>query len=153
MTDHLAGVEPAVHRSGIRVPYQWWAGETATRFFTAIRDEQKVMGTQCSTCGRVFLPPRKNCPSCFGRNEKWVTLSPEGELVSFTVARRQFAALPKKVPIIFGLVKLDGADTALLHMLGEVDPSDVRIGMRVRAKFADDRKGRITDIEYFKPVS
>jgi len=153
MTDHLAGVEPAVHRSGIRVPYQWWAGETATRFLTAIRDEQKIMGTECSTCKRVFLPPRSTCPSCYTRNEKWLDLSTEGELVSFTVARKQFAALRKKAPIVFGLIKLDGADTALLHTLGEVDPSDVKIGMRVRAKFAAERTGGITDIEYFKPVS
>ena len=153
MTDQLAGVEPAVYRSGISVPYQWWAGETATRFFAAIRDEQKIMGTECSTCKRVFLPPRSTCPSCFTRNETWRDLSPEGELVSFTVARKQLAALPKKAPVIFGLVKLDGADTALLHTLGEVSPSEVKIGMRVRAKFAAERTGKITDIEYFKPIS
>lgn len=152
MTDEFAGVEPAVYRSGINVPYHWWAGETATRFFAAIRDERKIMGTKCSQCGKVFLPPRKTCIHCFTRNEEWVALSSEGELVSFTVARRQLAALPKKTPVIYGLIKLDGADTALLHMLGEVDPSKVKIGMRVAAKFSDERKGSIMDIDYFKPV-
>jgi len=153
MTHHLAGIVPELYRSGIGVPYQWWAGETATRFFVAIRDEKKIMGTKCAKCARVFVPPRKTCPSCFIPNEQWVTLSPEGELISFTVARKQLAALPRKAPVIFGLVKLDGADTALLHMLGEMDPADVKIGMRVCAKFAENRKGGITDIEYFKPVS
>ncbi|UCD56203.1 MAG: Zn-ribbon domain-containing OB-fold protein, partial [Candidatus Hydrogenedentota bacterium] len=152
MREDLAGVEPAVHKSGISVPYHWWAGETASRFFTAIRDEQKIMGIRCARCGKVFLPPRKTCPSCFSQNEEWVPLSTEGELISFTVARRQLAALPRKVPVIYGLIKLDGADTALLHMLGEVDPSEVRIGMRVAAKFSDNRTGSIMDIDYFTPV-
>ena len=79
-------------------------------------------------------------------------MGPEGELVSFTVARRQLAALSKKAPVIFGLIKLDGADTALLHMIGEVDPGKVKIGIRLEAKFSDDRKGGILDIEYFRPV-
>ena len=152
MTDELAGVEPQVYKSAINVPYHWWAGETATTFFAAIRDERKIMGTRCSKCGKVFLPPRKTCIYCFTHNEEWVALSSEGELVSFTVARKQLAALPKEAPVVYGLIKLDGADTALLHMLDEVDPSNVRIGMRVAAKFADERTGSIRDIAYFKPV-
>ena len=152
MADDLAGIEPAVYKSGISVPYQWWAGETATRFFAGIRDEQKIMGTKCSKCARVFLPPRKICPSCFSHNEEWVTLSPEGELISFTVARRQLAALRRNTPIIFGLIKLDGADTALLHYLDEVDQGQIRIGMRVKARFADERTGGIGDIAHFRPA-
>ena len=58
------------------------------------------------------------------------------------MARRQFAAIPadRKVPVIWALIKLDGADTALLHYLDEVKPEDVKIGMRVKAVFADERK-------------
>jgi hypothetical protein len=70
------------------------------------------------------------------------------------VARRQFAAIPgdKKAPVIWGLIKLDGADTALLHYLDDVKPEDVTIGMRVKAVFSDVRKGAIRDISHFKPV-
>ncbi len=152
MDDIFKGVEPAVHKSGISVPYSWWAGETATRFFAAIRDDKKIMATKCAKCSKVYVPPRKTCPACFLANEEWVELQSEGELVSFTVARRQLAALKDKVPVVFGLVKLDGADTALLHKLGEVEPDRIEIGMRVAAVFSDDPKGTITDIEYFKPV-
>jgi len=152
MDDSFEGIEPLVYQSGISVPYSWWAGETASRFFTTIRDEKKIMGTRCGKCGKGFVPPRKTCPTCFTKNEEWVELSDEGELLSFTVVRRQLAALPDKAPVCFGLIKLDGADTAMLHKLGEVDPADVKIGMRVKAKFAERRQAKITDIEYFKPV-
>jgi hypothetical protein len=42
----------------------------------------------------------------------------------------------------------------ILHMLGEVGPDDVKIGMKVRAvwKKPEDRTGAITDILYFKPI-
>ena len=152
MTKEFVGIEPAIHKSGISVPYSWWAGETASRFYAAIRDEKKILGTRCPDCKKVYLPPRKTCPVCFVPNDEWVELADEGELVSFTVARRRLAAMPLDPPVVYGIVKLDGADTALLHVLGDVDPDKVKIGMRVKARFAQNRQGGIRDIECFVPV-
>jgi uncharacterized OB-fold protein len=83
-----------------------------------------------------------------------VNVSDEGTVVTFSIARRQFASIPKdrKIPVIWVLVKLDGADTAMLHYLDEVKPEDVTIGMRVKAVFCEVRKGTIRDISHFKPV-
>jgi hypothetical protein len=151
MEDIFKDIEPMVHKSVINIPYKWWAGDTASKFLLAIRDEQKILGTKCSKCSRVFVPPRKTCPTCFTENKEWVSVSDVGIVQAFTVARRQLAALPKKVPICFGLIKLEGADTALLHYLDEVDTADIKIGMRVKARFAEERDGKITDIDYFRP--
>jgi hypothetical protein len=59
---------------------------------------------------------------------------------------------PVEPPIIYGVVQLDGADTGFVHMLGEVDPEQLRIGMRVQAVFKDERSGGILDIRYFRPL-
>jgi uncharacterized OB-fold protein len=153
MDETLSNIEPMVYESGINVPYSWWAGDTASRFFISLRDDKKIIGKKCTRCDRVYVPPRKVCPLCFKENPEWVDVSDEGVVQSFTIARRQLASLPKQAPVMFGLVKLDGADTALLHFLNEVDPKDIRIGMRVKAKFADDRTAGIRDIAYFRPVT
>ena len=54
------------------------------------------------------------------------------------------------------MIEIDGASTlhGFMHMLGEVDPKKVKIGMRVKAvwKPADERVGSINDILYFKPL-
>jgi uncharacterized OB-fold protein len=152
MEEIFNGVDPLVHQSRINVPYSWWAGDTASRFLVALRDEKKIMGTRCAACNRTFVPPRKTCPSCFGKNTEWVEVAPTGTLESFTVVRRQLAALPKKVPVAFGLIRLDGADTSLLHYLDEVAPEDIAIGRRFKACFASDPQGNILDITHFKPI-
>jgi len=154
MSDQFQGIEPMVYKSKINVPYSWWAGNTGTRFFVSLRDEKKITATKCGSCGKVFIPPRKICPACFTENTQWVNVSNEGTVISYTIARRQFASIPrdKKMPVIWGLIKLDGADTALLHYLDDVRPEDVKIGMRVKAVFAESRKGVIRDISHFKPV-
>ena len=58
------------------------------------------------------------------------------------------------------LVKLDGADPALMHLLGEVELEDVeeatrriQVGMRLEAVWREERVGGIQDIRYFRPVS
>lgn len=152
MNNIFDNVEPMVHESRISVPYHWWAGETASRFFISLRDEQKILGTKCAQCGKTFVPPRKTCPTCFTLNEEWKEISPQGTLVTYTVVRRHLASLPKKPPIIYGLIHLEGADTSLLHIISEVKPEKVKIGMKLQAKFASERKGTIFDIEYFRPV-
>ena len=154
MADQFKGIEPMVYNSKINVPYSWWAGDTASRFFISLRDEKKIIATRCGTCDKTFLPPRKSCPTCFTENTEWVNVSDEGTVLAFTVARRTLAAIPadRKVPVIWALIKLDGADTALLHYLDEVKPEDLKIGMRVKAVFAEERKATIRDISYFKPV-
>jgi uncharacterized OB-fold protein len=152
MNDFLKNIEPMVYESRINVPYHWWAGETASTFLTALRDEKRIMGLRCQKCSRVYIPPRKVCPICFTENSEWVPLSEKGVVRSFTVARRNLKALPKKPPVIFGLIQLDGADTALLHFIDGIEPERVAIGIRVEAQFAKNRSGTIRDIDYFKPV-
>jgi hypothetical protein len=60
-----------------------------------------------------------------------------------------------KTPTIPAVIEMDSANNAgFLHLLGEVKPEEVKLGMRVKAVWVDpaQRKGSITDIKYFKPV-
>lgn len=152
MAISLDTVTPMVHRSRISVPYTWWAGDTAGRFLRALHDRQTIMGTRCEHCRRVFVPPRKTCPTCFANNATWVTVANQGTLVTFSVARRQLAAIPATVPVVFGLIRLDGADTALLHRIDGIEPEHVTIGMRVKASFSRDAGKTIKAIAHFEPV-
>lgn len=145
------GIEPMVYESGINVPYNWCAGDTASRFFAGLRDERKIWGTRCASCSTTHVPPRKACPICFHSHSDWVEVSSQGVVMTFTVARRQLAAMKQSVPVIFGLIRLDGADTSILHYIGDVSPEAVQIGMRVKAKYSETRKGEIRDIAYFMP--
>jgi uncharacterized OB-fold protein len=61
---------------------------------------------------------------------------------------------PLDPPEIPAVIRLDGAsEGGFLHMLSEVAPDDVSIGMEVEAvwKPAGERSGSILDIEYFRP--
>jgi uncharacterized OB-fold protein len=102
----------------------------------------------------IFIPPRKNCPRCVTADTNWVELPSRGVLQTYTVINFSEPLLqPSEPPYIYGIVKLDGADTGLTHFLGEVEPEKLRTGMRVEAVFKkkEERCGRITDLLYFRP--
>jgi uncharacterized protein len=152
MDNQFDGVTPMIHHSRISVPYHWWAGDTASEFLVGLRDRQIIQGTCCPQCRKVYVPPRKTCPVCFVPMADWQTVGPEGRLLTFTVVRRQLAAMRKKVPVIVGLILLDRADTAMLHHIEAAAPDQVRIGMRLKAEFAARRSGSISEIVCFRPV-
>lgn len=152
MSEIFKGIEPLVNKSKISVPYSWWAGDTASKFLSTIRDEMKIMGSKCKECNKVYVPPRKNCPTCF-KETGWVDVADKGILQSYTVIRKKLASLPKDPPVVCGLIKLEGADTAIIHYLDEIDVDKIEIGMELKAKFADKRTGTMNDISYFVPIT
>ncbi|TAK29605.1 MAG: Zn-ribbon domain-containing OB-fold protein [Chloroflexota bacterium] len=149
----MVDVEPMVYKGRIRMPYNWTAGETASRFFSELRERAQIWGTKCPACGMVFVPPKKTCGRCLKPAMEWVQVAPTGTLVTYTVVHYKEPAIhPIEAPFAYGIVRLDGADTGLVHLLGEVGPSEFVSGMRVEAVFEEERQGSLLDIKYFRPL-
>ena len=132
--------------------YSASAGAVRSEFLLCLRDQQKIMGTRCSICGRVYIPARSVCLECYEDMKEWVEVSKRGVLETYTIVYQQSPIVPFDTPFTMGVIKLDGADTGLVHRVAEVELAQIRIGMRVEAVFADSPKGDIRDILYFKPI-
>ncbi|MEW6440986.1 MAG: Zn-ribbon domain-containing OB-fold protein [bacterium] len=148
----LESVEPMVHHSRIKVPYTWSVGETGSRFLAGIRDHKRLQGKQCESCKTVYVPPRKMCPRCFRDTGPWVDVGPDGTLLTYTIVRYENGLQPARAPFAYGIIQLDGASTGLLHLIGDVDLSSIRSGLRLTAVFKEERTGTILDIAHFRPV-
>ncbi len=138
----------------LNVHYRYHVGALASSFFVKLRDEKKINGIKCSKCNKVIMPPRSVCLTCFSNLDEsmFVELSGEGTVETFTVINYSEPIQPVDFPFVYAIIKMDGADTGLLHILGEVDLAKVKTGMRVKPVFAKQRNGNIKDIQYFKPV-
>ena len=140
------------------IPYRHSAGKFATKFFMELKENKRIMGVKCPKCKRVLLPPRAFCERCFVPLEEWVEVSDTGTIITFTICYEKFTGLPDP-PYAVLEIRLDGADTDILHLVGGVDLSDpekavekVKVGARVKAKWREERTGSILDIEYFEPI-
>ena len=128
-----------IREEKIQIPFTYAAGQGGSRFLVALRDDGRIMGSRCAACGHVSVPTRSFCPACSEGELNDVELAGEGRLVSWT-------EIPGRG--VFALIDLDGADGALLHRLID-PPTDLAVGQRVRAQFADERIAHISDLAGF----
>jgi hypothetical protein len=98
------------------------------------------------------VPPRLSCKNCFTELKEWVEVSDTGTLLTYTVVYVPGENQPFEPPYAIGLIQLDGADTGLMHVIGETDLEKLSMGMRLQAVFSQERDGSIRDIKYFKPL-
>jgi len=154
----MTKAESRIVEGKISLPYRWAMGPVITRFFEEFKNK-RIMGTKCPKCKRVLVPARGFCPRCFVDATEWVQVSDKGTVKTWSLITFEFTGQPLPPPYITGLIDLDGADTALSHLIGGIEFSDlekvkdrVKIGMRVKAKWRDERQGNIRDIEYFEPI-
>jgi uncharacterized OB-fold protein len=132
--------------------FQYDAGAVRSRFLTEIRDNRKIVGIKCPQCGTVYVPVRSVCTKCFVNMSDYVDVGQTGTLTTYAIVYRDEPYYPVKAPFVYGIIKLDGADTGLVHFISETDLQQVKVGMRVGPVYKDERVGSILDIKYFKPV-
>ncbi|WP_202319787.1 Zn-ribbon domain-containing OB-fold protein [Archaeoglobus neptunius] len=137
----------------IELYWIYTSGKAGDEFFKKLRDEGKFIAARCKQCGKVYFPPRIYCERDFSDTE-FVEVSGEGSVRAFTVAKLDPYENPLEEPQIYAVIDMDGTDGCLIHLLGEVKPEDIKVGMKVKPvlKPKEDREGAITDIMYFKPV-
>lgn len=144
--------EAKVYDGNITVPYSWTTGPAVGAFLTELRDNMKLIGVKCSKCGQVMCPPKDICPRCYVKNDEYVEVGPHGKVVGYTVVKKPNDDQPAEPPYALALINLDGADTNLIHMLGDVNLDDIEAGMKVEPVWKEERAGLLTDIKHFRPA-
>jgi uncharacterized OB-fold protein len=123
-------------------------GSVLSRFFTELRGRH-VVGIRGSD-GRVHVPPAEFDPVTYAPLTEIVPVASVGTVLSWTWQPEPLAGQPLDRPFAWALVKLDGADTALLHAVDAGSSDAISTGARVHVHWADEPVGAITDIAYFK---
>lgn len=134
--------------------YSWTSGVAISRFLDGLK-EGELWARKCNRCGRTLIPPRAYCEEDFVPTDEWVRVKDTGTVNTFSISYVNNDASRREKPILVSVVEIDGASPGMgiLHLLGEVDPGKVEIGMKVEAvwKPKSERTGAITDIRYFRP--
>jgi acetyl-CoA C-acetyltransferase len=152
LSDEGFRAAPAAVEHAVDARYEWDAGVAVSGFLDGLR-QGKVLGRSCRGCDRVLVPPRMFCERCFRSTDAWMEVESTGTVQTFSICHVSWDMQALDPPEIPAVIWIDGSDGGFLHKLGEVEPSDVRIGMPVEAVWRNvgDRTGSILDIAYFRP--
>lgn len=141
-------------KGGWNVEYNYAVGKPGAKFLNSLKNDKKIIAPKCPKCGLVMLPPRAFCERCFVPAEEWVEVGNEGTIQAFTIVPVKFVDHPEP-PYAIAYVMLDGANTAMVNLVKNMDLSDLSkaaeklaIGNRVKVVFEEKREGSVNDFHY-----
>ena len=133
----------------LEYPYRRSVGTVMSRFFTGL-GEQRIEGIRMRD-GRVLVPPLEYDPATSETLADFVEVGPGGMVTTWAWVVTPRPKHPLSHPFAWALIRLDGADTAMLHAVDAGDPSRMRTGLRVRPRWREELVGEIHDIVCFEP--
>ena len=131
----------------IEYPFSRTVGPVQSAFLTGLR-EQIVVGIR-RTDGTVMVPPVEYDPDTAEELTDLVEVAPTGTVTTWSWEPKPDERQPLDHPFAWALIRLDGADTAMLHVVDAGSIDAIRTGSRVAVRWADEREGAITDIACF----
>jgi uncharacterized OB-fold protein len=139
-----------VTEATIRFPYKRSLGPVIGAFLTGLAD-QRLLGIRSGE--RVLCPPLEWDPDTGAGldSDALVEVGPAGTVVSWSWVAAPTEQHPLDHPFAFALVRLDGADTTLVHVVDTGAIDAMATGMRVAPRWSESRTGHITDIAAFVP--
>lgn len=141
---------PWTVKQKINIPFQYTPGPALLRFLEGLRDG-KLLASGVSGERRKTVPPLSFCGRSWKPAGEWAELPGTGVLESFAVVPHAMMEWPQAGErIVFGLVKLDGADTRIAHRVLVNGPEELKPGAQVRVRWAAERSAAIGAIEGFE---
>jgi uncharacterized OB-fold protein len=128
--------------------YKRSVGPVIGRFLAALRDG-RLEGVRTRS-GRVLMPPVEYDEDGEAIGEM-VALPSTGVVTSWAWVPKPRPKHPLAQPFAWALIRIDGADTSMLHAVDAKSIAHMKTGMRVKARFRTERKGEIPDLECFEP--
>ncbi|MFI7441409.1 Zn-ribbon domain-containing OB-fold protein [Nonomuraea indica] len=144
--------EPPAARHVLEFPggYTRTTGPVIGRFLTELR-AGRLVGVRTAE-GRVLVPPLEYDPATGDAvSDEYVEVGPAGTVTAAAWVPQPLPGHPLDRPFAWALIRLDGADTALVHAVDAGNPKALRPGSRVWPVWRQDRTGHITDIAHFAP--
>ena len=139
--------------SVMEFPYRHSTGETIGRFLAGLKEQATIWGQRVAGQG-VVVPPLGYSEVDGSVGGDWVAVDSAGVVTACAVVHHPIDKLhPSSAPFAFVLVRLDGADTSLAHVVKD-DLARVRVGARVEAvwKPEAERVGSVRDIDSFRVI-
>lgn len=144
----------AVGNGVLRAPYvleytyRHSTGPVIGQFLAGLR-EGRIEGARTAS-GKVLVPPTEYDPESGEAIVDFVPVAATGTVITWAWVSEPRPRQPLDRPFAWALIKLDGADTALLHVVDAGSSDRMTTGMRVRVRWSAERVGAIHDIACFE---
>ena len=140
-------------KTPISLHYDYSVGAGSSTFLRAIR-EGRILGSRCPDTGKVYVPPRLSSVETASPMRELVEVSDRGVVYTYCIVNIQFYDQVLEIPYAYAYIVLDGADSAIMHLIQECPVEEMRPGMKVQPVWKDRSEWTesMENIRYFKPT-
>jgi hypothetical protein len=137
----------------VRLQYEHTASAAESAYLRGLA-RGRLIGQRCPACGKVYIPSRGVCPADGVPADSQVELPDIGTVTTFSIVNVGYPGQRVTPPYVAAAVLLDGADIAFQHLILGCEPSEVHLGMRVRAVWRPREEWDTTaeNISHFGPA-
>jgi uncharacterized OB-fold protein len=93
-----------------------------------------VAATRCKNCGKLYFPPRADCPDCRKSEIEWVPMNGKAKLVTFTEVYFGPPAFEQMTPYLLGLAELDNGLRVFAPISRNIDLKELKPGLEIILK-------------------
>jgi uncharacterized OB-fold protein len=120
-------------------------------------NEERLMGSECNSCGEKYFPPRPICAKCHSVDMQWIEFPEMGKLIAFTCISvgpplMMAEGYDRKNPYCSGVVELEGGvrTAARIEGVEGSKPETIQIGSPVSALYLHrgDEEEKITYLAF-----
>ena len=148
-------MKPGEHGKILSAPYvleytyRRSVGPVVGRFLATLA-AGKIVGAKTAS-GKVVVPPTEYDPETSEPVVDLVPVGSSGVVTAWSWQGEPRSRQPLDKPFAWALIRLDGADTAMLHAVDAGAMSAMKTGMRVTARFKKEPTGAFDDLVCFDP--
>jgi uncharacterized OB-fold protein len=135
-----------------RLEYRLTAGEATARYLEGL-GEGKIIGGRAPDSSDVYAASRGTDPISGEATSIEEEVQDSGVVTTFCVVNIPgLSDLAPEIPYVSAQILLDGANNTFFGLIRGVAVDDVHMGMRVKAKWADELKPDHTSILWWEPT-
>ncbi len=120
-----------------------FTAQTKVGAFIENLEKGDLTATKCSQCGRIYFPPRADCPWCPDSTMEWFKIEGTGKLVSFTRVHYGPTGFEDDVPYTLALADFDGVKV-FGRLSKDLEEGQIKVGMDLKAVTAFLPGGQIS---------
>ncbi|MGB6340148.1 MAG: Zn-ribbon domain-containing OB-fold protein, partial [Candidatus Aminicenantaceae bacterium] len=103
---------------------------TPARYWREIPQRYRLEANKCSSCGKIFFPPRLICNVCQSKDMEKTKLAESGKVITYTIIRVAPHQFVDQAPYAVGIVELDDG-VKIMGQIVDCDFEDIKPGLNV----------------------
>ena len=106
-----------------------YVSDTKVGDFVKYLEEGKIMATKCSKCGKLYFPPRADCPDDMSADVTWHRLSGRCKLLTYTTAFFAPTGFKEDLPYSIALAQFEEGVNVYAQLSKDISEKEIRVGM------------------------